>query len=159
MFSTDLIVADPEADGMVLTKPYILPADEVSILPVEDGMIRDPNWNPPKGTSVYDDQGRLLSETYEYDWDGDGAIDSRYTSEYRYDGNTTTTTSTEDQGADGTIEFRSSHSSTVDANGNVLASSYESDYNGDGGPSKIPMVTASRTPCTLAVTRMTALAI
>ena len=89
--------------------------------------------SPPGVTSIYDDQGRPLSETYEYDTDGDGVIDYRQTTDYEYDGaNISSLSYTEDRGADGTIDYRNVSSSSYDANGQLLANTTEIDFNGDG---------------------------
>ena len=104
-------------------------------LPVEGEIgIVDPNdAKAPTVSSVYDDQGRPLSETYEYDGNGDGMIDYRQTTGYVYSGeNLVSVSYAEDREADGTVDYRSHSSSSYDSLGQLLSNMTEVDSDGDG---------------------------
>jgi hypothetical protein len=84
-------------------------------------------------TTVQDDLGRILSESVDYDTDGDGVLDLRTLVENTYDGDTLTSTRySEDQGADGSFNYVTTTYYTVNAAGQPLSILVESDSDGDG---------------------------
>lgn len=74
-------------------------------------------------SAAYDTHSRVVMRTTEYDYGGDGVIDSRAVLRMTYDaaGRELTSTSEEDFGADGTIEWLYQSVKTYDAAGNMTS--------------------------------------
>jgi hypothetical protein len=137
-FSVDMVgFVEPAADGgvpatMEDSMPMLLDGDAASDVIRELDFVE---FNPPTVVSEsYDDQGRLVSQTLDYDHDGDGAADWRQLSTFEYDteGRLIGSSYSDDEGADGSFESTYSSTTAYDDNGNVVLSSSTGDSDGDG---------------------------
>lgn len=124
-------VAPEVSDGITIDPPALI-AVPIDIDGIGDGL---PLHDPAITTeSLQDEQGRLIQVTQIVDKDADGVPEYQEVTSYTYDqqpGETLTETS-QDYGADGTIDFRSSYRVQLNSAGQVVLAINEVDYDGDG---------------------------
>jgi len=128
------IAVDPKVIKPVIvlegTNPIegFVPTDEVFLVTDPPVMVGD-----AKITTVEDEMGRVVSETVDYDNDGDGVIDLRTVAENTYEGDALASTRySEDHGADGSYNYISTTFFTQNAAGQPLSTRVENDNDGDG---------------------------
>ncbi len=105
--------------------------------------------------SCTNSNGRQLSSLFEIDFNGDGMIDRRYSSQSTYDanGNTLSALSESDNNGDGVLDYRQLIQLIYDANGNLLSHLSEID-NGEWHDrlSHLPLKTPTTPTATGSVT-------